>query len=290
MPRTVDEGFNDFLKKLRASAPESLAAASHRASVEACLRANFGLLRFTRIGSFGNGTSISGFSDVDYLAAIPRSQLTDSSTYSLAKISNVLGGRFPMSGVRVNTPAIGVYFGNRPSETIEVVPANDIGVERGYKVYQIADGEGTWMRASPDAHNAYVARVDATHRGRVKPLIRFAKAWKYLREVPISSFYLEMRVARYAEDERTIIYDIDLKRLLGALLDGGLPSMRDPTGFAGYIRPCRTEILRRDALSKLSSAVGRLDKAVDASVRARTGDAFDWLRMVYGSDFPTYYY
>lgn len=289
MPRTVEEGFNDFLKKLKASAPESLAAASHRASVEACLRANFGLLRFTRIGSFGNGTSISGFSDVDYLAAIPRSQLTNSSTYSLAKIRDALDIRFPMSGVRVNTPAVGVYFGTRPSETIEVVPANDIGVERGFKVYQIADGEGTWMRACPDAHNLYVARVDAAHGGRVKPLIRFAKAWKYLRDVPISSFYLEMRVARYAEEERTIVYEIDMQRLLSALLDGGLPAMRDPTGFAGYIRACRTEVLRQDALSKLSTVVGRLDKAVAASARARTGDAFDWLRMVYGSDFPTYY-
>lgn len=290
MPRTIEEGFNDFLRNLKASAPESLAAASHRASVEACLRANFGLLRFTRIGSFGNGTSISGFSDVDYLAAIPRSQLTDSSTYSLGKIRNTLDRRFPMSGVRVNTPAVGVYFGTRPSETIEIVPANDIGIERGFKVYQIADGEGTWMRASPDAHNAYVARADAAHGGRVKPLIRFAKAWKYLRDVPISSFYLEMRVARYAEDERTLIYDIDLKRLFSALLDGGLPSMRDPTGVAGYIRACRTEVLRRDALSKLSTAVGRLDKAVAASVNARTGDAFDWLQIFYGSDFPTYYY
>lgn len=143
MPRTVEEGFNDFLLKLKASAPESAASASHRASVEACLRANFGLLRFTRIGSFGNGTSISGFSDVDYLAALPRAQLTDSSTYSLAKIRNVLDKRFPLSSVRVNTPAIGIYFGNTSSETIEVVPANYLGEERGFKVYQIANGEGT---------------------------------------------------------------------------------------------------------------------------------------------------
>lgn len=290
MPRTVEEGFNDFLLKLKASAPESAAAASHRASVEACLRASFGLVRFARIGSFGNGTSISGFSDVDYLAAIPRSQLTDSSTYSLAKIRNVLDRRFPLSGVRVNTPAIGIYFGNSCSETIEVVPANHIGEELGAKIYQIADHQGGWMRVSPDAHNAYVARVDAALGGRVKPLIRFVKAWKFLRGVPISSFYLEMRVARYAERERSILYDIDMKRILAELLDGGLPAMQDPTGFAGYIRPCRTEALRQDAMSKLDTAVGRLDKAVAASLNTQTDDAFYWLRMVYGSDFPTYYY
>jgi hypothetical protein len=290
MPRTIEQGFADFLGKLKATAPESLAAANHRASVEACLRANFGLLRFVRIGSFGNGTSIAGFSDVDYLAAIPRWQLSDSSTYSLAKIRNALDIRFPMSGVRVNTPAVGVYFGVRASETIEVVPANEVGLQRGFKIYQIADGDGRWMHASPDAHNAYVARVDALHSGRVKPLIRFVKAWKFSRDVPISSFYLEMRVARYAEQERGIIYDIDMQRLLGALFDGGLPAMQDPTGCGGYIRACRTDGLRQDALSKLSTVVSRLDKAVAASERGRVAEAFDWLRMVYGSGFPSYYY
>lgn len=74
MPRSVEEGFTDFLVKLRATATETEAAKKHRRSIEACLQNNFGLLRFTRIGSFGNGTSISGYSDVDYLACIPTNQ------------------------------------------------------------------------------------------------------------------------------------------------------------------------------------------------------------------------
>ena len=68
MPQTIHEGFRDFLTTLTPRSTESQAAKNHRASIEACLRNNFGLKRFVRIGSFGNGTSISGFSDVDYLA------------------------------------------------------------------------------------------------------------------------------------------------------------------------------------------------------------------------------
>lgn len=86
MPRSIEEGFETFLAKLKATAPESDAAKRHRASIEACLKGNFGLKRFARIGSFGNGTSISGYSDVDYLASIPTSQLTESSSYSLVKV------------------------------------------------------------------------------------------------------------------------------------------------------------------------------------------------------------
>jgi hypothetical protein len=290
MPRSINEGFEDFLAKLKASAPESQAAKGHRTSIESCLRNNFGLKRFARIGSFGNGTSISGFSDVDYLASLPTSQLTRSSTYSLAKVRNALDGRFPLTGVRVNNPAITVPFGTRRSETTEVVPADFIEEINGFKIYEIADSNGDWMRVCPDAHNTYVERVDTALAGQVKPLIRFVKAWKFLRNVPISSFYLEMRVAKYAEDEKTIVYDIDIKRVLRSLWDNQLTMMRDPTGFSGYIMPCKTEVLRQDALSKLGTAATRAEKAVLASSSGHVSDAFDWWRLMYGNDFPTYYY
>ena len=90
MPRTVDEGFRDFLPKLTPSGTESDAAKSHRASIELRLKRDFGLRRFVRIGSFGNGTSISGYSDVDYLASLGRDTLTDNSTYSLGKVRDAL--------------------------------------------------------------------------------------------------------------------------------------------------------------------------------------------------------
>ncbi len=290
MPRAISEGFDDFLVKLKASAPESDVARRHRASIEACLRNKFGLNRFVRIGSFGNGTSISGYSDVDYLAGIPTSQLTRSSTYSLTKVRNVLDVRFPLTGVRVNSPAITVPFGTLRSETTEIVPADFVGEANGFKVYEIADGGGDWMRVSPDAHNAYVAQVDAMHAGRVKALIRFVKAWKFLRNVPISSFYLEMRVARYAESEKVIVQDIDVKCVLRSLWDHQLARMQDPTGFSGYVSACKTEAQRQDALSKLERAVVRAQKARQATADGDIAGAFDWWRLVYDDQFPTYYY
>lgn len=290
MPRSIEEGFESFLAKLKATAPESDAAKRHRASIEACLKGNFGLKRFARIGSFGNGTSISGYSDVDYLASIPTSQLTESSSYSLVKVRDALEARFPRTGVRVNTPAVAVPFGTYRSETTEVVPADYIDEVDGFKIYEIADGNNGWMRISPDSHNDYVGRVDARHAGRVKPLIRFVKAWKYLRNVPISSFYLEMRIAKYAEGERSIVYDIDVKRVLRSLWDQQLARLQDPTGFPGYISACKTEVQRQDALSKLSTAVGRAEKARQAVNDGAIAEAFDWWRLVYDNAFPPYYY
>jgi len=124
MPRTIDEGFRDFLTRLTPSSLESVAASSHRASIETRLKNDFGLLRFFRTGSFGNGTSISGFSDVDYFASLPHDQLTQSSNYTLTKVRNALDARFPYTAVRVNCPAVKVPFGTTTSEVTEVVPAD----------------------------------------------------------------------------------------------------------------------------------------------------------------------
>jgi hypothetical protein len=290
MPRTIEEGFRDFLATLTPSSTESAAAKSHRASIETRLKQDFGLRRFTRIGSFGNGTSISGYSDVDYLASLPRDALTDNSTYSLKKVRDALDARFPNTGVRVSCPAIAVPFGATKSETTEVVPADYIEEEHGYKVYEIADCGGGWRRASPDAHNTYVASSNDRLKGKVKPLVRFIKAWKFFRDVPISSFYLELRVAKYANGENSIVYDIDVKRVLCQLRDCELADMQDPMGISGYIAACKTTAAYEDAMSKLDTAATRSEKAREAANAGCIDDAFDWWRLVYNYQFPTYYY
>jgi len=185
MPRTIDEGFRYFLGTLTPSGTEPQAATSHRSSIETRLKSDFGLRRFFRTGSFGNGTSISGYSDVDYFASLPNDQLTQSSNYTRTKVRDALDARFPNTGVRVNCPAVKVPFGTMVSETTEVVPAEYVGkTEDGHYVYDIPDCSNGWMRSSPDAHNAYVLQQHQRLANKVKPLVRFIKAWKFFRQVP----------------------------------------------------------------------------------------------------------
>lgn len=290
MPRTINQGFCDFLTTLTPSSTETEAAKRHRASIEACLKNNFGLNRFIRIGSFGNGTSISGYSDVDYLACLPADQLTETSTPSLVKVRNSLDNRFPNTGVKVSCPAIVVPFGTKESENHEIVLADYLKENNDYKVYDIADCSNGWMEASPDAHNAYVKSIDDKLGGKVKPLIRFIKAWKYYYNVPISSFYLELRVAKYADGEKTIQYDIDVKQILCQLRDNNLAKMQDPMGVSGLIPACKSDTDKETAISKLNTAVTRAEKAREAADNDNISDAFDWWQKVYDNKFPNYYY
>lgn len=291
MPRTIDEGFRDFLPKLTPTDSESEAARRHRASIQSCLETNFGVRTFFRIGSFGNGTSISGHSDVDYIASINTAFLTkpDNSGYMLTKVRDALDATFPRTGVRVNCPAVKLPFGTDAKETTEVVPSYFLRKDGEYRIYDIADCSSGWMRSSPDAHNDYVRSIDDRLGGKVKPLIRFVKAWKFFQNVPISSFYLELRVARYAQDETSIVYDIGVRRVLEMLNNSQLASMQDPKGISGYIRPCSTEQKLEDAKSKLATAVTRAQKAHDANTRGDIAEAFEWWSKLFGERFPSYY-
>lgn len=212
------------------------------------------------------------------------------STYSLGKVRSSLDDRFPNTGVRVSCPAVVVPFGSTRSETTEIVPADYVADKNGYYVYDIADCQGGWMRASPDAHNAYVASINEKLGGKVKPLIRFIKAWKFYRDVPISSFYLELRVAKYATGESSIVYDIDVKRILCQLRDCELADMQDPMGVSGYIPACKTTTLWEDSISKLGRAATRAENARDMAERQKISEAFDWWRLLFNDQFPTYYY
>ena len=204
MPRTVDEGFRDFLPKLTPSDYESYAAKRHRASIEQCIRSNLGLQRFWRTGSFGNGTSICGQSDVDYMASIPEKSFSKNSFRSLGKLRGALTKRFPNTGVRVSCPAVVVPFGIDVRETTEVTPAFYLGTRtrHRFKTYLIPDCSGGWMETSPDAHNSYVRSIDGNLSSKVKPLVRFIKAWKYFNNVPVSFILPRVKGSKIRIEEK----------------------------------------------------------------------------------------
>ena len=289
MPRTANEGFQDFLKKLTPSSYESEAAKQHRASIEACIEANFGLNRFWRTGSFGNGTSISGHSDVDYMASVPVKSLKTNSSTSLSEFRTALETRFPTTEVRTSCPAVVVPFGTDGKETTEVTPSFLHDDKGTFKIYRIPDCAGNWMQASPDAHNAFVRSIDTKLSKKVKPLVRLIKAWKYFQNVPISSFYLELRVAKYASDESSISYPADVKGVLALLDEIELAKIRDPMGVSGLISPCKSESDLVASKSRVSTALTRATKAFKAEEDSKTKTAFYWWDLLFGGKFPGYY-
>lgn len=290
MPRTISEGFDDFHNKLKLVNSESESVKSHRASIEACLMSNFGMNRFFKTGSIGNGTNVNGYSDTDYFAGIPREKLKRNSIATLREIKDVLQSRFPRTNIYVSSPAVVVDFGRVKSETTEVIPADYLKNENGVNIYDIPDGNGSWMNSSPKSHNDYVTRINSSLGYKVKSLIRFMKAWKFYNNVPISSFYLEMKTAKYASERNSIMYSHDIRAVLRHLLDNELASMRNPSGIPGIIVSCKSDADKEEALSKIRTALGRVNNAINAEIEIETKDAFYWWNLIFNKNFPSYYY
>ena len=121
--------------------------------------------------------------------------------------------------------------------------------------------------------------VNRRHGGAVKRLARQLKIWKYLWAVPISSCYLEMRVAKYMDTETSYIPLLDL--YLTFLEISGLRDMNDPTGLGSRFRACSSEPKRQEALSKLERAITRSRKARDFADANDHKSAIEQLELLF---------
>lgn len=288
--RTINQGFSTFHQKITPGSYESGKASSHKNSITRRLEDYFDLKQLFYSGSANNGTSVSYLSDVDFFAKIPTNKLKKNSASSLREIKECLQERYPNTPIYIDSPAVVLDFGGGVWDTAEVIPADYVKTKDSKNVYDIPDGSGEWMRSSPSLHNSYVTTENNRLGKKLKPLIRFLKAWKYYCNVPISSFYLELRVTKWMESEATIVYDIDLKTILKRLDDCGLAAIQDPKGVSGYVHACSSVAKKKDALSKLSTARIRAEKALDAEIAEDTKLAFDWWDKVFSGNFPSYYY
>jgi len=288
--RTIAQGFSTFHARITPSSHESGKAASHKASITTRLETYYGLKQLFYSGSAYNGTSISKHSDVDFFAWIPTNKSKQNSATSLRKIKECLQGRFTNTPIYVDSPAVVLNFGAGDWDTAEVIPADYVEQKGRKNVYDMPNGSGGWLKSSPSTHNSYVSAENMRLNKKLKPLIRFLKAWKYYCNVPISSFYLELRATKWMEEENSIVYDIDLYTIFRKLHTCGLAAMQDPKGVSGYVYACASETKKADALSKLATAKTRAEKARDAEISDNTRDAFYWWDKLFSDHFPSYYY
>ena len=288
MARTVNDGFEEFLRRLVPTQAERDAGASHRTSVKAALDARLTVRNFYETGSFSHGTGIRHYSDIDALASLDHER-PDSSYTALNWVKDALSARFPLTTVKIRRPAVVVEFGGG-LETWEVIPAFLTGRGGSDQLVYDIPGPSTgsaWINSAPKEHLAYVNECnEQPHKGDAKSLVRLVKAWKYYCNVPISSLYLEMRCAQHVATQSTYIHVWDVCQVLEKLERHELTAMNDPSGATGRFHACSSDTNRTDALSKLSTAATRARKALDAHNGDKPDKAFEYLDLLFGGRFP----
>lgn len=286
MATTVDAAFNQLIAAISSTASISQTTRTHRDEISSRLAKEFGsVVDFPAIGSFGNGTNVKGFSDADYLAWLPILALPDNSATLLTRVRSTLSLRFPLTEVKVRTPTVAVCFAN-DKERIEVVPARFGRKLEGVTVYEIADGDGGWMETAPAIHNAYVQRHHSRLSSRLKPLIRLMKYWNFVHNLRLPSFYIEMRVTKYAEDTSVILHSWDVRDALKYLAKTELRSMHDPV-LSGYVRTCPNSYRTR-ALTITEKSAEAATLAREAEQKGQIRLAFTHWNTVFANRFPSY--
>jgi len=290
MASTAAEGFTQFISRLTPTDAERAATASHRASILSKLESRYSLFRMFESGSFRHGTGVHGFSDVDYFVSVKDERPIYSSTI-LASMKTVLQEKFPSTYIHVSRPAVVLEFGSG-YERVEVIPAYANEKANGdHMRFRIPGINEEWIWSTPEAHSAYVNDINSrqgVYRG-AKSLARMIKAWKYERNVPISSFYLEMRAAAYMATQKSVNWPYDISIFLNSLVNQDLSAMNDPTGSTGRIEPCSSVANHADALSKLQTAASRARKALDYYKAGNISTAFEQWDLLWNGKFPAYY-
>lgn len=248
------------------------AARSHRSAIEARLDSYLGVHEMFEIGSLRHGTGVWYYSDADYLVSL-KGVRPDSPWTMLNKAKEQLQARFPGTTVVVRRPAVVCKFSDGDVEVVPGYPATS-----GYWISDPADG---WMLTHPKDHNKYVTDINTKHNGAVKKLVRQVKVWKYRRNVPVSSCYLEMRTAKHMEGESAYSPLSDLYLTLNKMRDANLVAMNDPTGLGSRFGACSSESNRSDAMSKLETAVSRALKARDYGSGGDQARAIEQLKLLF---------
>lgn len=248
------------------------AARGHRHSIQTRLDNELGVHEMFEIGSLRHGTGVWHYSDADFLVSLKGIQ-PDSPWTMLNKVKEALQGRFTTTTIVTRRPAVVCKFSDGDVEVVPAYPATS-----GYWIANPADG---WMRTYPKDHNNYVTKINTEHNGAVKKLARQVKVWKYKRNVPVSSCYLEMRTAKHMEGEKSYIPLWDLYLTLKKMRDADLAAMNDPTGLGSRFGACSSESNRLDAMSKLNRAVSRALKAKDYAEDGDETSAIEQLKLLF---------
>jgi hypothetical protein len=162
-----------------------------------------------------------------------------------------------------------------------------MGVGGRFPVYSMPDGDGGWMRVSPDAHRAYIEEADRVAGGKLRNTARLMKYWRSRRPtgVSISSFHIEMVLAQEGICTGIKTYAACFTELLMKLAARNCGALRDPLGIAGNIPAIKTPSLHERTVSSIVNSRDHAKEAQIQDVWGTTPEARRQWNIVFNGGF-----
>lgn len=287
------DSFHTILQRVAPSEVQRQRVTTHRDTIATTLRDQFSFYKLLTIGSFARGTDIAGESDVDLFAVFRREAVTwggslKSSTTVLDNVRAALGDRLPSTTIYKDVHAIVVKFSS--GVQVDVVPAFFEGMSQDnrFPTYGMPDGNGGWMRVSPDAHEAYIAAADAQASGKLRGTARLMKYWRSRRPTAVSltSFHIEMVLAQEGICSGVKTYAECFTELLMKLAARNCSALRDPLGIAGYIPAVKAPSMLARTVDSVANSRNHAKDAQANDVWGGTAEARRQWNIVFQGGFP----
>ncbi len=253
----------------------------------------FNVRRFIPVGSLWKGTAIYRHSDLDLLAVVSRDDARWGGGYVasstlLGHVRDELRDRFPAtSDIRRDGQAVSVVFGGG-GPGVDVVPGLfDRPVDGGYPSYLVPDGDGGWLRTSPDRQKRYFDDEDASCGGKLRRVVQLTKWWAQARAraIPLLSYHLETLLAWSGVARGARAYSVVARDAFGILALREDTAINDPLGISGRIPAAKTDAQRGDLARAVAYAWGHARAAVAAEEDGDLVEAVRQWRIVFES-FP----
>lgn len=167
------------------------------------------------VGSYGRGTAIRGFSDLDMIFRLPYEEYERHNRYQNNGQSALLQAVRDSLRKTYNTTSIGgdgqvVVISFTDGITFEVVPAF-VNKDGSYTFPDSNDG-GKWRITDPKPEIDAIFSMDSKCNGNLKWLCRMMRAWKNEWNVPMGGLLIDTLACRFIEswpyrDKSFLYYD-----------------------------------------------------------------------------------
>ncbi|MER7786454.1 MULTISPECIES: SMODS domain-containing nucleotidyltransferase [Streptomyces] len=152
------------------------------------------------VGSYGRGTAIKGFSDIDIIVKLPISQYERFSAYSsngqsalLQNVKKALNYSYSRSDIKGDGQVIVIEFSDQIK--FEIVPAFEL--EANVLTYPDSNNNGKWKQCNPIKEIEAINVVNKYHNGLLKELCKLTRLWKRTNEVNISGVLIDTLASHF---------------------------------------------------------------------------------------------
>lgn len=155
------------------------------------------------VGSYGRGTAIRGFSDLDMISRLPyeyyekyNSYISNGQSAMLQDVKGSLQKTYPSTYMGGDGQVVVISFTD--GITFEIVPAF-LNKNESYTYPDSTDG-GRWKKTNPKPEIDAIGYMDSRCNGNLKCLCRMMRAWKNEWNAPMGGLLIDTLAHRFIKD------------------------------------------------------------------------------------------